>query len=390
MAEVLRYMTASLLELPAALVEELLKTNENVGESLLNSMNAIQDSKKDIREWLVANQKLRRDSALENVAIPTTCGVDGSYVIERMISTSIVACAAVAVEGFTPPSETKYWPLKHESLIEVENHEPELGTILRGLMKFMEMKLAVNAPQDIVLMDGSITSQFIHVNQAVNMAKPDGDGHHSTKKIGKKLLDEYHEFLKSFKIIMESKKDNRIWASLPKFTTRSELGDEMLHGWPEKQDDRSVLTAVLMPGEFTIPKKITRTQDNWHLHLPDVTDEYAKELISQNEDLMTEKMNVIYYKPHDYTPALRIEMAEDVAKDDSRLTKLLKSISYQFASYAIMEPYPLYMADRMVQNLSGAMPALRQSALQKVIKETTASIDDVLYSLRSYRTEGGR
>ena len=381
-----------MIELPAALIEELLKTNENVGKSLLNSMNAIQDSKQDIRGWLIDNQKLRRDSELENVEIPTTCGVDGSYVVERMISTSIIACAAVAVEGFTPPSETKHWPLKYESVIEIENHESELGTILRGLMKFIEMKLAVNAPHDIVLMDGSITSQFIHVNQAISVAKSDDNGHYNTKKIGKKLLDEYYEFLKNFKIVMESKKDNKIWASLPKFTTRSELGYEYdtLHGWPEKQDDRSILTVVLMAGEFTIPKKITRTQDNWHLHLPDVTDERINTLISQNEKLMTETMDVIYYKPHDYTPALRIELAEDVAKDDSRLATLLKSISYQFASYVIMEPYPLYMADRMVKNLSGAMPALKQSALQKVVKETTASIGDVLYGLRSYRTEGGR
>ena len=381
-----------MLELPAALIEELLKTNEGVGESLLNSMNAIQDSKQDIRRWLIDNQKLRKDSELENVEIPTTCGVDGSYVVERMISTSIVACAAVAVEGFTPPSETKYWPLKHESVIEVENHESELGTILRGLMKFMEMKLAVNAPHDIVLMDGSITSQFIHINQAISIAEPNVDGYYKTKKIGKKLLDEYHEFLKNFKMVMESKKNNKIWASLPKFTTRDELGYEYdaLHGWPEKQDDRSVLTVVLMTGEFTIPKKITRTQDNWHLHLPDPPDKRISTLISQNEELMTKTMNVIYYKPHSYTPALRIELAENVAKDDLRLATLLKSISYQFASYAIMEPYPLYMADRMVKNLSGAMPALKQSALQKVVKGTTASIGDVLYSLRSYRTEGGR
>ena len=381
-----------MLELPAALIEELLKTNEGVGESLLNSMNAIQDSKQDIRRWLIDNQKLRKDSELENVEIPTTCGVDGSYVVERMISTSIVACAAVAVEGFTPPSETKYWPLKHESVIEVENHESELGTILRGLMKFMEMKLAVNAPHDIVLMDGSITSQFIHINQAISIGKPNDNGYYKTKKIGKKLLDEYHEFLKNFKMVMESKKNNKIWASLPKFTTRDELGYEYdaLHGWPEKQDDRSVLTVVLMTGEFTTPKKITRTQDNWHLHLPNPSDKRISTLISQNEKLMTKTMNVIYYKPHNYTPALRIELAENVAKDDLRLATLLKSISYQFASYAIMEPYPLYMADRMVKNLSGAMPALKQSALQKVVKGTTASIGDVLYSLRSYRTEGGR
>ena len=381
-----------MLELPAALIEELLKTNEGVGESLLNSMNAIQDSKQDIRRWLIDNQKLRKDSELENVEIPTTCGVDGSYVVERMISTSIVACAAVAVEGFTPPSETKYWPLKHESVIEVENHESELGTILRGLMKFMEMKLAVNAPHDIVLMDGSITSQFIHINQAISIAKPNRNGYYKTKKIGKKLLGEYHEFLKNFKMVMESKKNNKIWASLPKFTTRDELGYEYdaLHGWPEKQDDRSVLTIVLMTGEFTTPKKITRTQDNWHLHLPNPSDKRISTLILQNEELMTKTMNVIYYKPHNYTPALRIELAENVAKDDLRLATLLKSISYQFASYSIMEPYPLYMADRMVKNLSGAMPALKQSALQKVVKGTTASIGDVLYSLRSYRTEGGR
>src|SRR6266496_3392480 len=97
-------------ELPAALVEEVLARTEQIGRDLLDSFHTL-DAERDLRRGqLLERGLLRRDSELEYVPIPTSCGIDGSYAVERLLAIDLVSSAAVAVEGLTPPSEKRYWP----------------------------------------------------------------------------------------------------------------------------------------------------------------------------------------------------------------------------------------------------------------------------------------
>ncbi len=88
--------------------------------------------------------------------IPTTCGIDGFYAVERLLASDLVAASAVAVEGLTPPSEARHWPEpRHLVWVEIEAHEAETGTILRAMMIGMELGLAAQAPHEVVFLDGS-------------------------------------------------------------------------------------------------------------------------------------------------------------------------------------------------------------------------------------------
>ena len=393
-------------ELPASLVEDLLGKNAVAGQILAESIRNIQRSRPRIRGWLERTNRIRRDADLPSADIPTACGIDGSCVVERMLSTSIVACAAVRVEGFTPPSESRPAPVDHESIVEIETHEPEVGQIVRGLMKMLETRLAFEAPHDVVLVDGSVTSQIIHMNQAMSAAykRP------KTRAVGAMIIDRYGEFLEQFAAMLENSPGGRVWASLPKFTTRSELGEQfgLDHGeagWPEDQDDRSVMTAILRPGEYTAPEFITRTgkrpakagsgeaaqgppasrPDNWHL-VGDGAE--ARAAAGRVTNLMREQM-VFYYRPESYTPAMRIEVASRVVWDPGMAAMLMKSLKYQYASYAVMEPYPLFMADMMAKSLGTAAPAILQSALQGMAEKPDIGTESMLFGMRSYRTEVG-
>lgn len=138
-------------ELPEALVEEMLSKSEEVGERLYDSSKEIQESKEKIRNQLQEQNILKKDTELGYPEIPTTCGIDGSYAVERLLATDLVACAAVAIEGLTPPSETRYWEKPHHKVfIYPEKHDPDTGTVIRGLMMEMELELAAKAPHDIV------------------------------------------------------------------------------------------------------------------------------------------------------------------------------------------------------------------------------------------------
>ena len=394
------------LELPASLVEELLEKNARAGGVLADSIRAVQSSRPRIRKWMERTGRIRRDADLPGEAVPTACGIDGSCVVERMLSTSIVACAAVRVEGFTPPSEARPAPADHESIVEIETHEPEVGQIARGLMKMLETRLASGAPHDIVLVDGSVTSQVIHMNQAMSAAYANP----RTRAVGTMIIDGYEEFLEQFAAMLENATGGRVWASLPKFTTRSELGEQfgLDHGeggWPGDQDDRSVMTAVLRPGEYTAPEFITRTgkrpartgaagaapgppvrrPDNWHLVSKGAG---ARAAADRATRLMQEQV-VFYYRPASYAPAMRIEVAGRVVWDQTMAAALMKALKYQYASYAVMEPYPLFMADRMAKSLGAAVPALVQSALQDMAEKPDIGTEGMLFGMRSYRTEVG-
>ena len=66
---------------------------------------------------------------------------------------------------------------------------------------------------------------------------------------------------------------------------------------------------------------------------------------------------------------------------------LLKAIEYQSAK-GIIEPYPLYIADRMVKHLTEGLQAIRQSTTQNIARKYEGDVSDIFMSMHSYRTKG--
>lgn len=374
------------VELPEALVEEMLSKSEEIGNSLYESFKEIEKRKEDLRKQLVNKGILKRDADLGYPPMPTTCGVDGSYVVEKLLAIDFVTCAAVAIEGLTPPSEKRYWEKPHHRvLIHPEKHDPDTSTIIRGVMMEMEFELAARAPHDIVFLDGSLTTPLIYLNQAINKVL-EWENDNIQTEFGKKLKERFRQFLEDYKTILESSRTDKLWVSLPKYTTRRELGK--MFSWSSNYDDRAVLTAILSPGEYTIPIPLEKPQQPWHLKLPFE----GKELERLKDEVISGINNlfVMYYKPYNWTPVFRIEMSSSIANNNSRIAILLQGLKYQSGTPGIMEPYPLYIADRMVKHLGSAVPALRQTATRKMAELHQGDIGEIFFSMHSYRTESGR
>ena len=186
-------------ELPEALVEEMLSKSEEVGNSLYASFKEIEKNREYWRKELSNNGFLKRASEIGYSGIPTTCGVDGSYAVERLLSIDFVACAAVAVEGLTPPSEKRHWEKPHHRVfIGPEKHNPDSASIIRGLMMEMEIELAVKAPHDIIFLDGSLTTPLIYLNQAMNKIV-------ETKKakLSDEIISKFNDFLNCYRVISD-------------------------------------------------------------------------------------------------------------------------------------------------------------------------------------------
>lgn len=378
-------------ELPKSLVDEVLDRTKGIGQELLESFEELRKKKEKWRKQLVDHSIVKRDSSLPLAQSPTSCGVDGSYAVEKLLATDLVVAGAVAVEGLTPPSEKRFWPEPtHFVHVETEAHNPDTGTILRAGMIGMELILAQQAPHELVLLDGSFTTPVIYFNQGFNKAEEQPN----LKTVKGYLVERIRDFLEAYYYVLSAQRNDRQWVAVPKYTTNREIGKEL--GWPNSHDDRGLLSSLLEAGEYTSPTLLAKPKQPWHLSIS-VVDSFTtaaeRDEIEGLRDQVIDflgNIHVLYYRPHDNMPALRLEIGRAIANNPARLSTVLQGIKDQCGTAAIMEPYPLYLADRMVKHLPQAVPAFRQITSQYLAEEYQGEIDDVFVGLHSYRTESGR
>jgi hypothetical protein len=373
-------------ELPAALVDEVLGQTEAVAGELLASFRKVQVDRESLRQQLLKSGTVISESSLDFPPQPTTCGADGSYAIERLLTTDLAAAAAVAVEGLTPPSETRHLEHPHhKTFISAEPHLEDTATVLRAVMLGNELCLATNAPHDLVMLDGTLTLPIIYFNQSLNQAP-------ATPRLrcSGEFIEHCQQYLEAYITILRSERSDKQYAALPKYSTRREIGREA--GWSEGYDDRGMLTLLLNPGELTRPRALEQPGQEWHLYtgllpgsLKGRVDELAGEIV---EGL--KRVQVFYYKPHDWLPALRVEVAECVATNPHRLATVVQGLKYQCATSSMLEPYPIYLADRTVKALARALPAFRQVTTQYISEKYEGDIGEVFFAMHGYRSDAGR
>lgn len=369
-------------ELPASLVQEILDRTDEISKTLLETFEHVKNNKSIWREQLIEKGIVQKKSNLSLVPIPTSCGVDGGMAIERLLSVDLVAVGAVAVEGLTPPSETRFWPEPYHTVyVDTETHNVDTGSILRGIMAGKELELAHNAPHDIVFLDGSLTTPTIFFNQALSKC-----GESPDLKVSNYLKTNIKNYLIAYRTILSSTRSDHYWVAMPKYTTRREIGVEMK--WPASFDDRGLLSTVLEAGEYTKPVSL-ETKGAWHITTTSVLPNEKKEIeaIEKEISAILSRVRVIYYRPSTWLPALRIEISQSIADNPARLSAVLTGIDFQCGTAAILETYPLYIADRMVKHLAKSIPAFRQITSQSLAEKYDGDISDVFISLHGYRTE---
>jgi len=373
-------------DLPAALVEEVLGQASAAGDLLLKTFRQVKVDKDAYRQGLLSRGIIMHESVLGYPPLPTCCGTDGSYAIERLLTADLAAAAAVAVEGLTPPSEKRHWDQpRHSTFVVPEVHRAETSTILRAIMLGNELVLAVRAPHDLVMLDQTLTLPIIYFNQAVNQA-PES----RVLRCSGEFLSQCVDYLEAYQTILRSQRSDKNYIALPKYSSRREIGDVL--GWPGEYADRGLLTLLLQPGELTSPMPLQQPDQDWHLYagrLPKETrhrvDEIAKDIINS-----LQKVQVFYYKPHAWLPALRVEIAQDIALNSYRLGSIVQGLKHQCATPAMLEPYPLYLADRTVKALARALPAFRHVTTQRLSEHYEGDIGEVFFAMHGYRSETGR
>jgi hypothetical protein len=378
-------------DLPAALVEEVLGQTATIADGLLASFRNIRADRSALRERLLQSGLVLSDSSLGYPPQPTACATDGSYAIERLLTTDLAAAAAVAVEGLTPPSETRHWDLpRHKAFIAAEPHQEDTATVLRAVMLGEELRLATSAPHDLVMVDGTLALPVIYFNQALNKA-PDTPA----LRCAKEFLQNCPAYLAAFLTLLRSERSDKHYIALPKYSTRREIGTAL--GWPPAHDDRGMLTLLLNPGELTRPMPLEHPRDaqgnlSWHLNTGSVPGEIRKDVAGLADEIISAlgAVHVFYYKPHAWLPALRVEAAASVTGNTHRLATVVQGLKHQSATPSMLEPYPIYLADRTVKALARAIPAFRQVTTQHISEKYDGDIGEVFFAMHGYRSDSGR
>ena len=382
---------APFADLPAALVDEVLDQTSDVAQDLLASFQEVRVERDSLRAKLLESGLVISESSLGYPPLPTTCAADGSYAIERLLTTDLAAAAAVAVEGLTPPSEKRHWELpRHKSFVAAEPHIEDTATVLRAVMLGEELRLVTDAPHDLLMLDGTLTLPIIYFNQALNKA-PDAEQLRSARE----FLENCLAYLESYLTILRSERSDKHFVALPKYTTRREIGKDL--GWSESHNDRGMLTMLLNPGELTKPRALEHPRGSdghvtWHLNtgrLPAIVKRQAAELADAIVAAVA-PLRVFYYKPQDWLPALRVETSASVASNKHRLATVIQGIKHQTATPSMLEPYPIYLADRTVKALARAIPTFRQVTTQRISEHYQGDIGEVFFAMHGYRSEAGK
>ena len=368
----------SFLEIPASLVEQMLQKTSEIGEILQSSMHDIYRKREKFRLQLEQIGILDNDINFGNTKPLVSGGVDGAYAVDRLLGTDLLFAAAVGVEGINELENGKRIAPNHDVFVYPEKHNPENMISARAIMVEMEIKLAANAPYDIVYLDGSLTTALIHMYKAINFIE------NLNSKSSDKIKEDFKDFLISYKKILDLKDTYKYYLGIPKYTSRNDIGKN-LH-WPENYDDRAILTLILDPGEFTRPKLFT-SEEGWHVRLPYENEELR--VLMQQVISGIKNLSVIYYKPHPWCPALRIEIPSATAGDETKLNSILINIKNQCQTPSIMEPFPLYMADRIAKHMAPAIPAYKQIIMNQMTQLNDHNEKDIFFLMHSYRTEGG-
>lgn len=361
-------------ELPQALVEETLGQADDLAKTLSGSFKKIMTEKKAIREKLINKGLLKNENdVIQAPSYPTTCGVDGSYDVRKLLATDIAAIASVAVEGLVPPKETKFWEQpRHISKIATLPHAEYNELVARAIMMTMELELSAKAPHDVVFIDGSLTTALIYLNQALNRLSD------TPPELSNFLKERLGAALDSYQEVLDSPKSDKIYAALPKYTSRKEIANAV---GLSSYEDRGLLSFILAPSELVGPFQLEQPTQKWHIDKP-LT--FASKFEKIIDSLGT--IYVFYYRPFLHSPTLRVETSSAVAKNTQRLAVLLEALKSQCVSAGMMEPYPLYLADRMVKHLGTALPAIVKAMTQEISIEWDDDLGSVYLAMHGYRT----
>ena len=372
-------MVNAFSDLPDALVRDLLDKAMPLAEQVSSHLELLQQYKGEARQSIQSAGLIRRKSDLDVPREPSVVGVDGSYQVHRLTSLDLCAAAAVAVEGTSKEAQRHWQEPYHRIWVNSFEHSKNATNTLRGLMISMELDLAHGSPHDLVLLDGSFLVLLIYLNQGLTSFSE------APSLLCREFEDawENQHVLARFLDLLGSERT----VAVPKYSSRNELTRLLQDIDLPATDGKTLATVMLEPDEYVTPLPIFRFgEEDREYHLPA---RFCPPEVQARINHAVEGLRVVFYRPYGWAPAVRLEVTAPIAASPARLSMVLEGIKRQFFSPAVIEPYPLFLADRMVKSLGAGVAVIEQAVAQQAVG-ASSDVEATMLCLQNYRTEGGR
>ncbi len=359
-------------DLPDALINELLTRAESVGRTASNHVEAQVQAREDLRNRAHLLGLINQLPDLSNTLTEPVSAVDGSLVSKHLASFDLNAAAALAVDGIgfdTDGNNTRHDVAVHPT-------EPlSFGReVTYALMFCMEYNIASEETntRKLVMLDGAFSTGLIAISKALVSAQSHYD------ELYNDFFDRWtSNTMRSVQKIMTS---NRVIA-LPKRSSANEFRDQtrLFENREIDTNGRSTASLILNANEYSGPFTFdTRRPQTWP---SDLFPDFWKEVRAIFEELL-----VVYFKPHPWSHAYRVELPRVIGDDKQRLHSVLDTIKRQCTNPAMMEPYPLYVADRFAKSLAKGADAVLDAVRTDVIAKSEDP--EIAYAmLNAYRTD---
>jgi hypothetical protein len=338
-----------------------------------------------MREAMLESERVQLFGDLPRVDSPSVAAIDGGLALERSLGADTALVVALGVEGLVK-EDRRHWngvQYSHWQKVLVHKGENTRGFAL-GAMAALELEILVNAPHDVVILDGSHQTPVIGINSMLGINDPGFADIAASLLVEHNTVEKLHAALRAKQIV-----------GMVKYDSSRELTESWLQGFECACDDRTAMTMLLEPGEYTTPLQVgqtPRSRYNWEkLHIVIAYKGYperenARRAFESALKCATDRqIHFTYYKPHEWSPAYRVELKREAVEDREQLSKVLTAIRDQVVTPEIREPYPQYLADMMAKSVGSGMTALRAAVFHELGNRGAG--DYLRFIVQSYRTE---
>ena len=338
--------------LPDVMVQALLERSSEVSRALTRRVNKLAKEQPKLRDRALREGIIiKLPKSVPEADGKTVVAVDGSATVERMAGTDVYAAAAVRVAGYGGKVDPK--PPDYQVEVHPVEGLADGRRINLALMGLQECKLVSEFNADLVLLDGTIFTMVLNAGIGLQAASDKLD------RLSEALRSQWYDHARD--TIPSLLVGQRV-ASIPKRSTAANEFERWTTIFDGRETDLSgIATAnlILDAGEYTKPLDLPT--ERLYLGSAPMTEEYRDEL---NRHFSAIK--VVYFRPREWSPAYRIEIAPRVAHDEDLLQRQLALIRKQCVNSSMREPYPLYLADRFVRSLGKGMGAVVEAVRGKV------------------------
>ena len=355
---------------PTKLVRAMLEQSDKVASQAEVIGNSFISAKNDNRKSLEEIGFINKANPIHYAGLSSA--IDGSLVIDKKSLGDLAAAAAVVAPYSKDklPDEANVCDVK----IDIIPRSSKNNYVVGALMSLMEIKLAYSdSISDLLMIDGSFVSTIMNIYNGLTYLEtlPDQVNNPLIKNVKSMLGDEFNQGL--LKVLTDEK-----YFAFPKYSTTNELE---LNGIDLKSDNgfdvKSQLSFILQSGEVSSvmkSKAISPTQMQ-------AFDKFFQ--FGDLKDDVFEALNniyCVYFKPHPFSPSIRIDFSGN--RSISELNSVLSCVSQTMKQPDILEPLPLFMADRWAKSISyGAGAAIDAASVSKIEDPSLK----VLFAM-SYRT----